>query len=77
MAMTTAERTNRRREKLRSEGLRPVTLWVPDTRKAEAQEKIRLQCLAIASAERANPAFEREMEDWLALSAEAIRADER
>jgi hypothetical protein len=77
MAATSAERTAKRRDKLRAEGLRPVTRWVPDTRSAEAREKIRLQCLAIAAVERANPKFEREMEGWLALAAEAIRADEK
>jgi hypothetical protein len=46
MAKTGAERTGRTRAKLRAAGLRPVQIWVPDTRspaflrEAERQSKL-------------------------------------
>jgi hypothetical protein len=39
------------RERQRAKGLRPVQLWVRDTRSAEFAEKARREMLAIASSE--------------------------
>ena len=40
---TSAERVRQHRQGLRSAGLRPVQLWVPDTRKAEFAEECKRQ----------------------------------
>lgn len=37
------ERVRRHREKLRAAGLRPVQIWVPDTRRRGFAEECRLQ----------------------------------
>lgn len=52
-------RTNR--AKLRAQGLRPVTLWVPDTRSEEFKAEIRRQSLLL----RDDPQ-EKEILDWIA-----------
>jgi hypothetical protein len=39
------ERVRRRREALRAQGLRPVQVWVPDTRRAGFAEECRRQSL--------------------------------
>ena len=50
MAVSTAARVQKRRDALRMAGLRPVQLWVPDTRRpdfaAECQRQSRLVCEA-------------------------------
>lgn len=46
-----AERVNRRRGKLRAEGLRPVQLWVTDTRTPEAAAECARQAERIRDAE--------------------------
>lgn len=45
-------RTARHRESLRRKGLRPVQLWVPDTRAPGFAEEVRRQCEAIDAADR-------------------------
>ena len=47
MAASTNERVRRRREALRSAGLRPVQIWVPDTRRPEFAEQARRQSLLL------------------------------
>ena len=69
MPKTTAERVQQRRDKLRAAGLRPVQVWVPDTRAPGFAEEVRRQCEAIAAAEdtaegRAETAF------WEAITAD-------
>lgn len=44
--MTNAERVKRHRTALRASGLRPVQVWVPDTRDPEFIEECRRQSLA-------------------------------
>lgn len=39
------EKVRAHRARLRAQGLRPVTLWVPDTRAPEFTEAARRQCL--------------------------------
>jgi hypothetical protein len=60
MAMTAAERQAARRARLRVDRLRPVQLWVPDTRDPQLAKRIRNQCRALA----ADP-HEGEIMDWV------------
>jgi hypothetical protein len=53
MAARTAKKTSRdkvraHREKLRKQGLRPIQIWVPDTRSAEFAKEARRQGLVVA-----------------------------
>ena len=48
---TSAERVRRRRAKLRESGLRPVQLWLPDTRAAGFAEACALQARLIRDSE--------------------------
>ncbi len=68
--LTSAERVKRRRDKMRAAGLRPVQLWVPDTRRAAFAEDCRRQCEAIAKAGTSTKAQE-EAEFWERASADA------
>lgn len=45
------ERVQRRRAAMRAAGLRPVQLWVPDTRRPGFAEECRRQCARIAQAD--------------------------
>lgn len=49
------------RAKLRAQGLRPITLWVPDTRSEEFKAEIRRQSLLASQ----HPQ-EQEVLDWIA-----------
>lgn len=44
-------RVQKRRNALRMAGLRPVQIWVPDTRRPDFAEECRRQCLAVAKAD--------------------------
>ena len=48
MALSTSEKTTRYREKLRAQGLRPVQIWVPDTRFKTLAEEVRRQSLRVS-----------------------------
>ncbi len=50
MPLSRTERVARRRAKLRAAGLRPIQLWVADTRKSGFAAKCRRECLLIAHA---------------------------
>lgn len=63
-----AERVARRRAKLRATGLRPVQLWVPDTRDPRFIEECRRQSKLLRDSETA--ASRAEDEAWEAASAE-------
>ncbi len=53
--MTTLnERVNRHREALRASGLRPLQIWVPDTRRAGFGAECRRQAKRVAKADRAD-----------------------
>ncbi len=58
---STANRMNDYRARLRAAGLRPVQLWLPDTRSASFAKKVQKQCLAIAADDPAG----REMDAWI------------
>jgi hypothetical protein len=52
-------RVRRRREKLRAAGLRPIQIWVPDTRAPGFAEECERQCRVLAAA------ADRELDAWL------------
>lgn len=65
MGSTTSARVDKHRAKLRAAGLRPVQIWVPDTRRSGFAEECRRQALAL----REDPA-ERDALAWLAEAAD-------
>ena len=54
------ERVRKHREALRARGLRPIQIWIPDTRKPGFAEEAHRQCLALE-----NDPQEKEVMDWL------------
>ena len=66
---TGAERVRRRRDKLRAAGLRPVQIWVPDTRAAGFAEECARQARLIRNAE--TPESQAEDEAWFEASDKA------
>jgi hypothetical protein len=67
---TSAERVKRRRDKMRAAGLRPVQIWVPDTRARGFAAECRRQCQAIAASDNTD-AGRAEAEFWEHVSADA------
>ena len=63
---TGAERVRRRRDKLRAAGLRPVQIWVPDTRATGFAEECARQARVIRDAE--TPESRAEDEAWFEAS---------
>ena len=57
MTTSSKERVRRHREKLRKQGMKPITIWVPDVNSAEFAREARRQSLLIAS----HPATEEDM----------------
>jgi len=49
-----SERVKKRRDALRASGLRPVQIWVPDTRRPGFAEECRRQSLVVAAADAAD-----------------------
>ncbi|WP_442594895.1 antitoxin MazE family protein [Parapusillimonas sp. JC17] len=47
MADASADKVARHRSRLRASGLRPLQIWVPDTRDADYARRIRNQCIAL------------------------------
>lgn len=60
MPTCTSERVKKYREGLRASGLRPIQIWVPDTRKKGFAEECRRQSLLLA-----NDPQEAEVLGWL------------
>ena len=56
---TVAQRVRRRRDKLRAAGLRPIQIWVPDTRAPGFAEECERQCRVVATA------VDRDLDTWL------------
>jgi hypothetical protein len=54
MPMATNERVRKRRDSLRAAGLRPLQIWVPDTRRPGFAEECRRQSLLVAKADTAD-----------------------
>lgn len=57
MGHTTAQRVQRHRDGLRAAGLRPVQIWVPDTRRAGFDAECRRQSERAALADQADAAM--------------------
>jgi hypothetical protein len=49
------DRVRKRRDTLRAAGLRPVQIWVPDTRRPGFAEECRRQSRVVAAADAADP----------------------
>jgi hypothetical protein len=54
MPAPVAERVQKRRQALRAAGLRPLQIWVPDTRKPGFAEECRRQAQRVAEADLAD-----------------------
>jgi hypothetical protein len=59
-------RVQKHRDALRMAGLRPVQIWVPDTRRPDFAEECRRQCLLVAQADSADEALQPFMDAALA-----------
>jgi len=58
-------RVQKHRVALRMAGLRPVQIWVPDTRRPGFDEECRRQCLLVAQADQADADLQEFMDDAL------------
>lgn len=58
-------RVQKHRDALRMAGLRPVQLWVPDTRRPDFAEECRRQCLLVVQADQADLAMQALMDEAL------------
>jgi len=54
MPTPVSQRVEKRRQALRAAGLRPVEIWVPDTRQPGFAEECRRQALAVAATDAAD-----------------------
>ena len=66
MQDTTVERVRRRRDKLRAAGLRPVQIWVPDTRADGFAEECARQARCVHDSE--DRAGQADLVAWFAAS---------
>ena len=66
MAIPTAVRVQMRRDALRMAGLRPVQIWVPDTRRPDFADECRRQSRLVAQVESQDRALEQFMDEALA-----------
>ncbi|WP_429598651.1 antitoxin MazE family protein [Sphingomonas zeicaulis] len=71
MATPVTDRVQKRRDALRAAGLRPIQIWVPDTRRPGFAEECRRQARAAAAADSAD----RELDGF--LDAALIDLDDR
>lgn len=58
-------RVQKHRNALRTAGLRPVQIWVPDTRRPDFAEECRRQCRVAAQADTADKDMQRFMDEAL------------
>ncbi len=54
MPTPVSQRVQKRREALRAAGLRPIQIWVPDTRRPGFAEECRRQSVLVAAADAAD-----------------------
>jgi hypothetical protein len=66
MTTSVADRVHKHRTGLRASGLRPVQIWVPDTRRPGFAEECRRQSRLVAEADRTDTEMQRFMDDALA-----------
>ena len=52
MPSSTSQRVAKHREALRAAGLRPIQIWVPDTRRADFEAECRRQSRLVAQTDR-------------------------
>ena len=69
MALSTSEKAAKYRERLRAQGLRPIQIWVPDTRSKTLAEEVRRQSLRVSRKDESDLLDELDMaaaqtEDW-------------
>ena len=60
------ESAQKHRDALRKAGLRPVQIWVPDTRRPGFANECRRQCQLVAEADKADTPMQQFMEQALA-----------
>ena len=60
MGTSVANRVRRHRETLKAAGMRPVQMWLPDTRRVEFVQECRRQSLSLR-----NDPHEKEILDWI------------
>ena len=60
------ERVQKHRDALRMAGLRPVQIWVPDTRRHDFAEECLRQCRLVAQADMADTSMQQLMDEALA-----------
>lgn len=65
MTTSVADRVNKHRTGLRASGLRPVQIWVPDTRRPGFAEECRRQSRLLQ-----DDPLEKETAEWLAEAAD-------
>ncbi len=58
-------RVQKHRDALRMAGLRPVQIWVPDTRRVGFADECRRQCLLAAQADSADTSMQQLMDEVL------------
>lgn len=68
MTTPVSQRVRKRRDALRAAGLRPVQIWLPDTRSAAFAEECRRQAARVARAD----AGESDVDDFLVHAAASI-----
>ncbi|MHC2020491.1 antitoxin MazE family protein [Methylobacterium sp. CM6247] len=54
MSATVGQRVSKRRDALRAAGLRPIQIWVPDTRRAGFAEECARQARVVAATDAAD-----------------------
>ena len=59
-------RVQKYRDTLRKAGLRPIQIWVPDTRRPDFAEECRRQCRLVAQADMADTSMQQFMDEALA-----------
>jgi hypothetical protein len=66
MVTPTAARVQKRRDALRMAGLRPIQIWVPDTRRPGFADECRRQSGLVAQADHRDGALDQFMDEALA-----------
>ncbi len=72
MPIPVSKRVQKRREALKSAGLRPVQIWVPDTRRPGFDAECRLQSQRVAASDASDP----DLANFLDLALADLNADE-
>jgi hypothetical protein len=72
MDKTKAARVRRRRDKMRAMGLRPVQIWVPDTKAPGFAEEVARQCALINAFDR-SPEGREEAAFWDEFADDQLR----